>query len=59
MAPIEILSIPVLDIFLIFFRLALPEYSVSYLFLQSFRHFLNCLLFMLSNKILLNLRPIT
>jgi len=45
MAPIEILLIPVLDIFLIFFRLALPEYSVSYLFLQSFRHFLNCLVF--------------
>ena len=41
-APTEILLIPVLDIFLMFFRSAFPEYSVSYLFLQSFKHFLNC-----------------
>ena len=37
----------------------LPEYSVSYFFLQSLRHFLNCLILILSNKILLNLSPRT
>ena len=59
MVPTDILSIPVFEIFFNIFNVALPEYSVSYLFLQIFKHFINCFGLILSNKILLNFRPKT
>ena len=42
-----------------FLRFTLPEYSVSYLFLQSFKHFRKVWIFILSNNILLNFKPKT
>ena len=56
-APTEILFTPVLDICLILFKVAFPEYSVSYLFLQSFKQYFNCEDFILSKSILLNFKP--
>ena len=55
--PTEILLIPVLEIFFMSLKLALPEYSVSYFLLQSLRHFFNWEILILSKRILLNFNP--